>query len=159
MEKEVKSINDHETFIVLEDHQPLPEGYEQIPYHFVFDAKFDGRKKGRLVAGGHKAPFVPENETYSGVVSIETIRMVFVLAAMNNLDVCAADISTAFLYGKTREKIYVIAGKEFGRNEGKRMILDKGLYGLASSAARFHDKLASSLRMMGFVPSKVDYDL
>ena len=78
---------------------------------------------------------------------------------MNNLDVCAADIPTAFLYGKTMEKVYVIAGKEFGRNEGKRMILDKGLYGLASSAARFHDKLASSLRKMGFVPSKADYDL
>ena len=45
MEKEVKSINDHETFIVLEDHQPLPKGYEKIPYHFVFDAKFDGGKK------------------------------------------------------------------------------------------------------------------
>ena len=33
------------------------------------------------------------------------------------------------------------------------------MYGLASSAARFHDKLASSLRKMGFVPSKADYDL
>ena len=145
--------------LFLEDHQPLPEGYEQIPYHFVFDAKFDGRKKGRLVAGGHKAPFVPENETYSGVVSIETIRMAFVLAAMNNLDVCAADIWTDFLYGKTREKVYVIADKEFGRNEGKRMILDKGLFCLASNEALFHDKLASSLRKMGFVPSKADYDL
>ena len=39
------------------------------------------------------------------------------------------------------------------------MILDKGLYNLASSAARFHDKLASSLSKMGFVPSKADYDL
>ena len=105
------------------------------------------------------APDVPENKIYSGVVSIKTIRVAFVLAAMNNLDVCAADVSTAFLYGKTREKVYVIAGEEFGEHKGKRMLIDKGLYGLASSAARFHDKLSSTLRDMGFVPSKADYDL
>ena len=32
---------------------------------------------------------------------MDTIRMAFVLAAMNNSDVCAADMSTAFLHGKT----------------------------------------------------------
>ena len=159
MDKEIGSINNHQVFIILEDDEPLPEGYKLIPYHFVFDAKFDGRRKARLVAGGHRAPDVPENEIYSGVVSIETIRVAFVLAAMNNLDVCAADVSTAFLYGKTREKVYVIAGEEFGQHKGKRMLIDKGLYGLASSAARFHDKLSSTLRDMGFVPSKADYDL
>ena len=54
-----------------------------------------------MVAGGHRTPDVPKGETYSGVVSMDTIQMAFVLAAMNNLEVCAADISTAFLYGKT----------------------------------------------------------
>ena len=43
------------------------------------------------------------------------------LAAMNNLEVCAADISTAFLYGKTNEKVDVKAGDEFGDHKGKRM--------------------------------------
>ena len=38
-------------------------------------------------------------------------------------------------------------------------MIDKGLYGLQSSSARFHDKLASSLRAMGFKPCKADYDL
>ena len=78
---------------------------------------------------------------------------------MNNLEICAADISTTFLYGKTREKVYIHGGKEFGRNARKVHLIDKGLYGLQSSAARFHDKLASSLRKMGFRPSKADHDL
>ena len=112
-----------------------------------------------MVAGGHRAPDVDKEEAYSGVVSMETIRVAFVLAAMNNLEICAADISTAFLYGKTREKVFICGGKEFGKNEGKIHLIDKGLYGLQSSAARFHDKLASSLRKMGFKPSKADYDL
>ena len=72
---------------------------------------------------------------------------------------CATDLFTAFLYGKTREKVYIIAGNEFGGHQGKRMIIDKGLYGLKSSAARFHESLSSKLRKMGFHPSKADFDL
>ena len=111
------------------------------------------------MAGGHRTPDAPPEETYSGVVSMDTIRMAFVLSAMNNLEVCAADISTAFLYGKTREKVYIIAGKEFGEHAVKRMIVDKGLYGLKTSSARFHECLSAKLRKMGFTPSKADFDL
>ena len=157
--KELDSINEFETFRVLDEGEEIPEGYVKIPYHLIFDCKFDGRRKCRLVAGGHRTPDVPHEETYSGVVSMETIRTAFVLSAMNNLEVCAADISTAFLYGKTREKVYVIAGKEFGKHAGKRMIIDKGLYGLKSSSARFHEHLSARLRKMGFKPSKADFDL
>ena len=137
----------------------MPEDYTRIPYHIVFDVKFDGRCKARLVAGGHRTPNVPREEVYSGVVGMDTIRMAFVLASMNELEVCAADISTAFLYGKTREKVYVIAGKEFGEHAGKRMVIEGGLYGLKTSAARFHEECAAHLRSMGFKPSKADYDM
>ena len=51
------------------------------------------------------------------MVSIEITRVTFVLAAMNKLEFCAADVSIVFLYGKTREKVYVISGKEFGENK------------------------------------------
>jgi hypothetical protein len=33
---------------------------------------------------------------------------------MNGLTVCAADISNAFLYGHTKEQMFVIAGPKFG---------------------------------------------
>ena len=62
----------------------------------------DGRRKASLVAGGNHTPEVPPEEVYSGVVSMDTIQIDFVLASINNLEVCAADISTALLYGKTR---------------------------------------------------------
>ena len=58
----------------------------------IFDVKFDGRRKARLVAGGHRAPDIPKEEIYSGFVSMETIRTAFVLASLNGLDVCAADV-------------------------------------------------------------------
>ena len=46
----------------------LPRGYRQIPYHIVFDVKFDGRLKSRLVAGGHRTPEVPREDAFSGVI-------------------------------------------------------------------------------------------
>ena len=98
-------------------------------------------------------------EVYSEVVSMDTIRIDFVLEAMNNLEVCVVDISTAFIYGKTREKVYIITGQKFGEHTGKRMIIDKCLYGLQISAARFHETLSETLRSMGFRPSIADFDL
>ena len=90
---------------------------------------------------------------------METIRMAFVLASMNNLQVCAADVSTALLCGKTREKVHIKAGKEFGEYAGETLLVDKGIHGLCTSAARFHEALSEKLRNMGFRPSEADFDL
>jgi hypothetical protein len=63
----------------------------------VFANKFDGQWKVRLVANGSKTN-IDEVNVYSGVVGMETVRFGFLLAKMNGLKVCAADISLAFLY-------------------------------------------------------------
>jgi hypothetical protein len=155
---EFKQINDYETFRVLENHEHMPPGYKRIPYHCIYDVKFDGRRKCRLVAGGHRTD-PPKEDIYSGVVSMEAVRLGFILARMNGLQVCAGDVGNAFLYGKTREKVFVIAGEEFGKDAGKRMVIDRSLYGLKSSSARFHEHLSIRLRQMGYKPSKADPDL
>jgi len=73
MDKEIKSLNNFSTFRVLDEGEIMPEGYIKIPYHIIFDCKFDGRRKARLVAGGHRTPSVAPEEVYSGVVSMDTI--------------------------------------------------------------------------------------
>jgi hypothetical protein len=159
IQNELDQINEYQTFRVLEEHEHTPAGYKRIPYHFVFDVKIDGRRKARLVAGGHRTD-PPKEDTYSGVVSLEGVRMGFILAHMNKLMVCAGDVGNAFLYGKPQEKIFVIAGHEFGKEyEGRRMIIDKSLYGLKTSSARFHEHLSEKLKLMGYQPSKAYPDL
>jgi hypothetical protein len=74
-------------------------------------------------------------DIYSGVVSMESVRLGFLIAEMNGLRICAADISLAYLYSKTREERYIVAGPEFGDLEGTKLVIDKGLYGLHSSSA------------------------
>ena len=50
IDKEINEINEYQTFKVLDQKETLPYGYKQIPYHLIFDVKFDGRQKARLVA-------------------------------------------------------------------------------------------------------------
>jgi hypothetical protein len=107
------------------------------------------------VANGSKTDLETE-DIYSGVVGMETVRLGFLLAEMNGLRICAVDISSAYLYSKTREQCYIIAGPEVGDLEGEKLAIDKGLYGLRSSSARFHEHLASKLRKMGYTLSKAD---
>jgi hypothetical protein len=41
---------------------------------------------------------------------------------------------------KANKKVYITAGPEFGANlHGKNLMIDKSLYGLKTSAARFHE--------------------
>ena len=46
-------------FRLLEEGESLPVGSKLIPYHVIFDVKFDLTRKARLVAGGHRNKDVP----------------------------------------------------------------------------------------------------
>ena len=156
--KELGAIKDHAVFRLPKPGESL-EGYQRIPYHFVFDVKYDLRRKARLVAGGNMTDD-PDEDIYSGVIGIEFVRLLFILASMNGLELWAADVGNAFLHGINKEKLYIIAGPEFGPElVGKKLIIAKSLYGLKTAAARFHEHLSQKLRKMGFRPSKAEPNL
>ena len=68
---------------------------------------------------GHRTPD-PVGSKYAGVVSRESVRITFTYAALNDLDVCMADIRNAYLQSPTSQKHYIICGPEFGlENVGK----------------------------------------
>src|SRR6476660_4530097 len=81
---EIDSINAYKTFRVLKDKEPIPDGYKCIPYHCIYDVKFDGRRKCRLVAGGHMTE-TPKEDIFFGVIGMEAVRLGFVLADLNEL--------------------------------------------------------------------------
>ena len=72
--------------------------------HLIFAVKHDGRHKARLVAAGHLTPD-PIESIYSGIVSIRSLRLVIVLAKLNDLEVWRAVIGNAYLEAKTKEKL------------------------------------------------------
>ena len=81
------------------------------------------------------------------------------IGELNNLTCCAGDIGSAYLHSLTRERIFIVGGPEFGELEGKTFIVHKALYGLRTSAARWHKHLSKKLREIGFRPSKADPNL
>ena len=83
----------------------------------------------------------------------------FILAALNDLNVLVADVQNAYLNAKTKEKVFIIAGPEFGKNEGRPAFIVRALYGLKSSGARWRDHMANSLRSLSFVGCKADPDV
>ena len=157
MQEEVDSLLQFSTFIDKGLINFL-EGYKKIIVHFVFDVKHDLRHKARLVAGGHLTD--PNTEgTYSGVVSLRTMRIALVAAELNLLETMVGDVSSAYLEAFTQEKVCFIAGPEFGLLQGHLLVIDRALYGLRTSGARWHDRLADVLRDMGYFQCKADPDL
>ena len=73
--------------------------------------------------------------TYASVVSRDSVRLGFLIAALNGLDVLAGDIQNAFLNADCLEKVYFIAGHEWGSMKGRKIVIRKALYGLKSSGA------------------------
>ena len=84
----------------------------------VYDIKHDLRRKARLVADG--------NLTH-GDVSLRGLRSTIFLVKLNQLDLSCTDIGNAYLEAYTDEKIYIIAGSEFGIREGHTLLIHKAL--------------------------------
>ena len=149
------------TYLVFKDmglNVPIPKGYKKIRVHLIYDVKHDGRHRARLVADGHLTD-VPVDSVYSGVVSLRGLRLLLFIAELNGLETWATDIASAYLEAYTSEKVCICAGPEFGDLKGHILIIDKALYGLRSSGARWHDRLADSLRGEGFTPCRAEPDI
>jgi Reverse transcriptase (RNA-dependent DNA polymerase) len=128
---ELTQIADYATFRDKGHHCKVkpPVGYKKIRVHLIFYVKHDGRHKARLVADGHLTD-IPLESVYSGVVSLRGFRIVLFLAELNQLELWATDIGHAYLEAFTSEKVYIIAGPEFGEREGHILIISRALYGL-----------------------------
>ena len=136
-----------------------PPGFKKIPLTMIYDIKMDFTKNARLVAGGHRTD-PPTSMTYSSVVSCESVRIAFTIAALNGLDVIMSDVGNAYLNAKTSEKVDGIAGAEFrDQDTGKICIIVHALYGLKSSGAAWRSHFANDLRDMRFLSTLADPDV
>ncbi len=104
------------------DGNDVPKFCKKIDCHMIFDVKMDLTRKVRLVAGGHQTD-PPKESTYLSAVSCYSIRIAFTLAALNDLDVLSVDVQGAYLNAPIKEKVYTIAGLEFGADKVGRPVL------------------------------------
>jgi hypothetical protein len=69
----------------------------------IFDVKAGSlKRKVKFVAGGHMTE-APSTTMYASVVSRESIRIALLIAALNDLEVFAADIQNSYLTSPCKE--------------------------------------------------------
>lgn len=146
--KEMKNV---EIAFQFTDHGTKPPpGFREITCHLVFDVKFTLDRKARYVAGGHRTE-VPASMTYSSVVSRDSVRIMLLVAALNDLEMKMCDIGNAYLQAETREKLWFKAGAEWGDRKDCIVIVTRALYGLKSSGAEWKKTFASYIKhTLGF---------
>ena len=78
---------------------------------------------------GHRTPD-PKQSNYAGVVARDSIQIALTYAALNELEVTAADVRNAYLQAPLSEKYYIVCNDDFGiENRGKVALIRRALYG------------------------------
>jgi hypothetical protein len=91
------------------DDNIVPLGYKKFDCHMIFEVKLNLTRKAHLVVGSHQTEVLTEM-TYSSVISQDSMRIAFTLAALNDLNVLSTDVQNTYLNILKKERIYTIAG-------------------------------------------------
>ena len=146
-------------FEILDEGAHPPHGWKQVTGHLVWDVKMDFTRKARWVLDGHKTPD-PIGSTYAGVVLRESARIALTYAALNELDVFAADIRNAYLQAPSSQKDYIICGPEFGvENIGRTALIHHALYCGKAAGRDFRNHLQSCMEFLNFKSCLADPDV
>lgn len=163
-EKWAKAIADEKNSL-LENHTwtYVPESEVNgrvLDTKWVFKVKDSGVYKGRLVVKGYQQKEVDNDENYSPVVNISTLRVLLAEAAAKNFNVQTFDIKTAFLCGELENvsgnDVYIRIPEGFEKKPGMVCKLKKGLYGLKIAPLCFNLTFKKMLKNINFTPLKTD---
>ena len=151
--------NDVNHTMELEHGQKVLAGWSKVTDHLVWVVKMDFMQNARWVLDSHKTPD-PVRLTYAGVVSTDSVRIVFTYAVLNGLDVFAADICNAYLQALLSQWDYIICGPEFGiETVGKVGLIHRALYGGKSAWRDLQNHLCSCMQHLRFKSCPADPDV
>ena len=146
-------------FEILAKGQPAPRGWHKVTGHLVWDVKMDFTRKAQWVFDRHKTPDA-EGSMYTSVVSRESVRIVFLYAALNGLDVFSANICNAYLQAPLSRKDYIICGAEFRiENIGHVGLIHWALYSGKTAGKDFCNHLRSCMHYLKFSSCPADPDV
>jgi len=149
MKGEVKALDDRDVWELVD----CPKERKTIRCRWVFSIKSDGHKRARLVAKGFsQIPGIDFEDTFSPVARFETVRLLLATAALEDWEIEALDVKTAFLYGDLDEILYMNQPEGFVKKgqEGKVYRLKKALYGLKQASLAWNKAANLSLEQLGF---------
>ncbi|GAA5968389.1 hypothetical protein JCM11641_007617 [Rhodosporidiobolus odoratus] len=159
--KKLDFIDAHETA----DLTLAPFGIRILPSHWVRRIKRTPsgevlKFKSRVVVNGSmQQEGIDFTETFASVGKAATLRVLYALTAILDLEVEAYDVELAFLGAEIDQDVYVRPPPGFVFPPGKEHYvwkLKKSLYGLKQSPRLWKERLSSILGEFGFRQSRMD---
>ncbi|GJW61745.1 retrovirus-related pol polyprotein from transposon TNT 1-94 [Tanacetum coccineum] len=146
---------------------PLPISQSVIGTKGVFRNKLDEngivcRNKARLVAQGYnKQEGIDYDEAYPPVARLESIRILLVIACVNDFKLYQMDEKNAFLNGFINVRVYVDSpsGSIDFQKSNYVYKLKKALYGLKQAPKAWYDRLKAFLMKHEYSMGMVDNTL
>lgn len=154
MHDELESLKENDVWDLCD----LPAGKKAVQNKWLFKLKKDSdgnvvKHKARLVAKGFTQKYgVDYMETFSPVVRGSTLRMLFAMAVENDWEIDHWDVTTAFLYGKLQDEVYMVQpeGMVIPEMKDKVCKLKKALYGLKQASRVWNQEVDNVLTRQGF---------
>jgi hypothetical protein len=140
---------------------PLPDGEKAVSCTWVYTIKADGTFKARLVARGDQQPFGEVGETWSPVCKMSSLRILFAVAAGEDLHCEQFDVIAAFLQSEGLD-VPLYMHQPPGHHQGPSGTvcrLNKAIYGLKEAPRAWHMTLRKKLLERGFVVCEADPSL
>ena len=151
--KEIDSINNKK---VLQPAQ-RPHGKKLLRTKWVYKIKYGAEGelssyKVRLVACGYSQVFgIDFDETYSPVIRLTSMRLLFAISAQLGLKIHQMDVNTAFLHADIQEEIYITPPDGFPLPKGMNCFrLKKALYGLKQAPREWYNNMNAFLLSISF---------
>jgi hypothetical protein len=123
---------------------------------YVYDYKFSGEHRVRLVFDGSRQSPSTYDDTYSPTVRPESIRLFHVFAVEMGWPIHQFDVPQAFLQSPIDHTIFVYPPRPNVEYHGQLLKLRLALYGAKQSAALFFKLLNGFLLTLGFESSTFD---
>ena len=99
--------------------------------------------------GGHRKTN-PDSSKYTGLVSMDNIRVLITHAAMHGTPICAAGIRNACLPAPTLEKHFIVCGDTFGlNNDVKKALITGARYDGNCAGQDFCHQRCSCMEFLG----------
>ncbi|KAG8480141.1 hypothetical protein CXB51_024917 [Gossypium anomalum] len=157
MEAELEIIHKNDTWDLVD----RPDHKKVIGVKWVFRAKYnaDGslnKHKARLVVKGYSQQYgIDFMETFAPVARLDTIKLLFALAAQKQWRIHQLDVKSAFLNGFLKEEIFIEQPEGFKvpGEEDKVYKLKKALYGLKQAPRAWYDRVDEYLSKLEFEKS------